>query len=210
MLSNTQEGTLINVVQIAAICHAANTEFRHALGESVDPGDFYDQELSLKRSTVAGVVFALENPGVTPDTMHANWCRAREADGWVYGPVKDSVAKTHPCLVPYKELEHDQRVKDSLFSNIVRTFDGKRVFLPGADELEAMLKSGHLDEDREASSTPVETPVVEETQSPVDGDPETTPNTNPEGEQPKEEAPANDDRALQNPPDELTKAEGNE
>jgi hypothetical protein len=47
------------------------------------------------------------------------WCAQKENDGWVYGPQKDAVAKTHPCLVPYEQLSADQRKKDRLFFAIV-------------------------------------------------------------------------------------------
>ncbi len=35
--------------------------------------------------------------------------------GWVYGPQKSEVAKTHPCLVSYDQLPPVQRKKDRLF-----------------------------------------------------------------------------------------------
>jgi hypothetical protein len=38
----------------------------------------------------------------------------------VYGEVKDAVAKTHPCMVPYDDLPEFQRKKDALFLAIVR------------------------------------------------------------------------------------------
>lgn len=40
-------------------------------------------------------------------------------DGWVYGPVKDPEAKTHPCMVPFDELPYVQRKKDAIFRAMV-------------------------------------------------------------------------------------------
>lgn len=42
--------------------------------------------------------------------VHEVWSRNRLDDGWTYGPVRDDVAKHHPCLVPYEELP--EREKD--------------------------------------------------------------------------------------------------
>jgi hypothetical protein len=39
--------------------------------------------------------------------------------GWVWGPVKSSENKTHPCLVPFEELPEFQKKKDKLFCAIV-------------------------------------------------------------------------------------------
>jgi len=44
----------------------------------------------------------------------------KEADGWVYGVIKDPAAKTHPCMVPFEQLPAEQRAKDLGFKAIVR------------------------------------------------------------------------------------------
>lgn len=46
--------------------------------------------------------------------------KEKEADGWKYGKVKDAEKKEHPCCVPYYDLPVKQRVKDSLFTGVVR------------------------------------------------------------------------------------------
>jgi hypothetical protein len=43
---------------------------------------------------------------------HARWVRERRKAGWQYGPKKDPVAKTHPCLVPWSKLKESERDKD--------------------------------------------------------------------------------------------------
>jgi hypothetical protein len=37
----------------------------------------------------------------------------------VYGEVKDAEKKTHPCIVPYKDLPPEQQAKDHLFKAVV-------------------------------------------------------------------------------------------
>ena len=43
---------------------------------------------------------------------HDRWCRVRTRQGWTYGPVRDDVAKLHPDLVPWAELDEPRRQID--------------------------------------------------------------------------------------------------
>lgn len=51
----------------------------------------------------------------SPEALHDDWVRAYEAMGWVYGPVRDVEAKTHPDMVPYADLDPRERDKDLVF-----------------------------------------------------------------------------------------------
>ncbi len=44
--------------------------------------------------------------------VHEVWAAARIAEGWTYGPVRDSIRKTTPCLVPYEELPELEKAYD--------------------------------------------------------------------------------------------------
>lgn len=46
--------------------------------------------------------------------VHNQWAAQRIADGWTYGPQRDDVKKTHPCLVPYKDLPESEKQYDKL------------------------------------------------------------------------------------------------
>lgn len=46
------------------------------------------------------------------ENAHEVWARDRIAAGWSFGPVRDDVKKTHPCLVPYKELPENEKHYD--------------------------------------------------------------------------------------------------
>ena len=71
-------------------------------------------------SAIAGVSFHRDNPEASPADSHKSWLRVKEAEGWEYGEVKDVEAKTHPCFLPYEELPLEHKVKDFLFSCVVR------------------------------------------------------------------------------------------
>ena len=106
-------------IHIAERCHETNRAYCEAIGDfSQKP--WADAPEEFKNSALQGVLFFLENPDATPETMHANWMKERLAAGWVLGEVKDLEAKTHPCLVDYEFLPKLQRVKDALFINTIR------------------------------------------------------------------------------------------
>lgn len=44
--------------------------------------------------------------------VHDIWALGRIRDSWQYGPVKDSVAKTTPLLVPYELLPEEEKDYD--------------------------------------------------------------------------------------------------
>lgn len=44
--------------------------------------------------------------------VHDVWAAGRIADGWCYGPQRDDLKKTHPCLIPYTELSEDEKEYD--------------------------------------------------------------------------------------------------
>jgi hypothetical protein len=72
-----------------------------------------------KDSAISGVRYRLDNPHDSAEAQHIRWMQDKLDDGWVYGDVKDSDKKTHPCLVPYADLPIEQQLKDSLFISIV-------------------------------------------------------------------------------------------
>lgn len=51
----------------------------------------------------------------SPEDLHEDWVKAYEAMGWVYGPTRDPIAKTHPDMVPYADLGQLERDKDAVF-----------------------------------------------------------------------------------------------
>ena len=107
--------------KIAVICHNLNNAFCKIIGEPQQP-EWGKLPSHIKLSAINGVKHIIENPSVTPEESHDNWCRFKEYDGWKYGVKKDEKLKTHPNLVSYKELSPDQKFKDHLFRNNVLFF----------------------------------------------------------------------------------------
>lgn len=103
----------------ASACHAVNRAYCASQGDHSQPS-WGDAPEWQRQSAIAGVRFVLDHPNARPADSHVSWLAEKHRDGWVYGPVKDPVAKTHPCFVPYDELPPSQKAKDYLFLAVVR------------------------------------------------------------------------------------------
>jgi len=109
----------MKIEDIAKICHEANRALCETAGD-------YSQEIWEKapswqrESAMEGVKFVIEYPNAPASGQHDSWLQHKLADGWVFGEVKDEVAKTHPCIVPYRELSEHQQAKDLLFQAVCR------------------------------------------------------------------------------------------
>lgn len=119
------------VLLTARVCHEANRAIQLSTGDP-NPSPKWDKAPDWqKKSAVEGVIHAIK--GATPEELHDSWCDAKVADGWVYGVTKNEKVKTHPCLISYKDLPPEQRLKDFVFSEIVQAF--KDTALLGPDNV---------------------------------------------------------------------------
>lgn len=111
---------MLDLIEIARICHETNRGYCEAIGDnsqvSWDSAPEWQQQ-----SAINGVEFHFYN-NVTPEQSHQNWMKEKLENGWTFGDVKNEVAKTHPCMVPYSELPQLQRTKDFIFKAIVDSY----------------------------------------------------------------------------------------
>lgn len=107
---------MATVEQIARVCHEANRAWCAANGD-LSQLSWEEAPAWQRDSAILGTVGALA--GNTPEQSHESWLAEKRRTGWVFGPVKDPDAKTHPCMVTYDELPPEQRVKDHLFVAVV-------------------------------------------------------------------------------------------
>jgi hypothetical protein len=45
---------------------------------------------------------------------HEQWAQQRTREGWTYGPNRDDIRRTHPCLLPYEHLPEAEKAYDRL------------------------------------------------------------------------------------------------
>ena len=108
----------MTVEQIARICHEANASLCSSIGDhsqtSWDDAPDWQRESAIK-----GVQLHLANPDASASATHDIWLKEKAETGWVYGELKDTAAKTHPCIVPFELLPPEEQAKDYLFRGIV-------------------------------------------------------------------------------------------
>lgn len=121
------EGMRLDVNEIAQICHETNRIYCILIGDNSQP-TWENAPDWQKESAIRGVSFHAEQlaKGIKPSNSasHDSWLEEKRNSGWTYGPIKDAELKEHPCFVPYNELPLEQRIKDSIFGNIVEAIFG--------------------------------------------------------------------------------------
>ena len=108
----------MNDEQIAQVVHEANAAYCRTIGDNTQLSWATAPEWQ-RDSAIDGVRKTRDGTITSPEESHKSWLAQKEADGWIFGDVKDPDKKEHPCMVPYEELPPEQRVKDSLFQAIV-------------------------------------------------------------------------------------------
>lgn len=104
--------------KIAELVHEVLRAYCASIGDmSQEP--WHEAPNEKKESTRAGVRAILNGEVTDPGGSHAAWTREKIEAGWSWGPQKDPIAKTHPCIVPFHDLPENQRMKDILFFNVV-------------------------------------------------------------------------------------------
>jgi hypothetical protein len=117
---------LFGIDDIARMAMNLNADYCETLNEPYTYWEEADQQ--TRESVIRGVVHALRyNP--TAQQQHEQWLKDKQANGWTYGPVKDSEKKQHPDLIAFEHLPADQKVKNSLFLSVVEHLRSK---LPAA------------------------------------------------------------------------------
>ena len=106
------------LTKIAKICHQANKAFCEINGDDSQK-DWDEAESWQKNSAIKGVMFRINDPKSEYDAQHNSWMQEKIDTGWTYGKVKNAETKTHPCMVPFRELPKFQQQKDILFCAIV-------------------------------------------------------------------------------------------
>lgn len=74
-----------------------------------------------KHRNIIGVNAVIDKPDITPAEIHQVWVETMLKEGWRVGPKYDTIKKAHPSLVPYMELEDNQKLKDVLYLAAVKS-----------------------------------------------------------------------------------------
>ena len=110
---------------VTRVVHEANRALCKALGDDIqlEWNLAPDWRLDPARDGILKHLTALEaGDRLSPAASHEAWLEKKRKNGWVLGPAKDLDKKTHPAMVPYKELPPEKKIKDFLFRAVVEAF----------------------------------------------------------------------------------------
>ena len=115
---NTDEQSYVEYIAKAA--HEVNAAYCLAM-DDYSQTSWASAPQWQRDSALKGVRFHMDNPDAEASHSHESWYAEKEADGWVYGEVKDPEKKTHPCMVSFEQLPAAQQAKDFLFRQVVHS-----------------------------------------------------------------------------------------
>lgn len=108
---------------VARVCHETNRAYCFSLGDFTQK-PWEEAPQWQKDSAIKGVEFHHKNLAlcntVPPSASHDSWLKEKAETGWSYGPIKNEETKEHPCYVRYEDLPLEQRIKDTLFGEVVK------------------------------------------------------------------------------------------
>lgn len=128
-----ERGNKLKIEDIAKVCHSTNRVYCQLLGDD-SQAEWENTPEWQKVSAIEGVKAHLRVKSMTFIKSHNSWLKHKKETGWVYGKVKDSEKKTHPCMVAFKDLPKTQQTKDKLFCSIVNSMKN----LLNKEELESL------------------------------------------------------------------------
>ena len=110
-------GNAFSDEELAEVCHEANRIVQKHLSDECPSPHWDDDDEFIKKTCIGEVQMILM--GYTPEETHAHWCDELFDRGYICGPVKSREMKTHPCLVPFKDLPLEQKRKVRMIHGIV-------------------------------------------------------------------------------------------
>jgi len=108
----------MDVTNIARVAHEINRAYCASIGDTSQVS-WDDAPMWQRDSAVVGVNLHINNKDTSSECYHESWIKEKVESGWIYGATKDAELKTHPCILPYKELPVQQKSKDYIFRAVV-------------------------------------------------------------------------------------------
>jgi len=103
---------------IALVAHQVMAAYRASIGDNQQTS-WNEASEDKRTASIARAQAVIDNPNVPPEVAHADWIRARKAEGWKPGKKRDNDAKTHPMLIPFEDLPNEQKTEEYLYRAVV-------------------------------------------------------------------------------------------
>ncbi len=114
-------GRQLDNFEIEACTKAAYENHRifcEALGDLSHPS--WDKLPDDLKSVARHATIGIATHDYNAERSHEAWVAIKKSQGWMFGQKKDEKAKTHPCLVEWRDLAFEQQAKDELWIQSVK------------------------------------------------------------------------------------------
>ena len=108
--------------QIAKTAHSVHLAYCNEMGLKTQP-KWNDLELEHQNTILDSVERILSGEIKTKEDSHNNFVKFKKSNGWLFGEIYSLINKTNPRLVDYKNLSLENKVKESLFFECVKSFN---------------------------------------------------------------------------------------
>lgn len=72
--------------------------------------NYVPNPIDTSRTVIDGEILKLTE--LLAKNAHEVWAKQRLSEGWKYGPNRNDLEKSHPCLVSYEELPESEKEYD--------------------------------------------------------------------------------------------------
>jgi hypothetical protein len=139
---------------IAQVVFAANRQYIEYIGGRAINPSWEEAHEEHRQSLIKAIKSLITDPR-TPESNHEAWCEARKSEGWKLDKVYNSSKKTHPNLIPYRELPFEEQLKDHLFMGIAS------IFVSGLEMYKMPEFTGEMESVKTTDEAP-DPPTIEE------------------------------------------------
>jgi hypothetical protein len=122
---------MLSDLATARICYGLQVMLREELGHPV-PGW---EDLPPATQKGQAELVRLARMGASEREMHQSWCALMTGLGWRYGPVRDAIARTHPMVRDWDDLDSLSQACERITVQTIRVLTLELSCLAPAQEL---------------------------------------------------------------------------
>ncbi len=111
----------MDLEQIGKTCHAVHLAYCNQMG--IDTQHSWEELSTEHKNTVIDSIRKIISGEINSVVeSHNNFVKMKTAAGWVYGSTYSKESKTNARLLPFEMLVIDDRIKEVLFFECVKSF----------------------------------------------------------------------------------------
>lgn len=119
-VKNRQNGFAYTVTQIAELWHEVQRLLRRFRGNANMPS-WADTTEENQQTGIYFVQLVIDNPLITAEQHHAEWCAYKAELGWRYGKTLNYETRERPDMCPYTKMSDLQKTTCALMVTMIKT-----------------------------------------------------------------------------------------